>query len=62
MAIVFAGKAMTDISTGLADASSRGRAQAGRICGIIGLVLSLINMAVGVLNLVRGGGVYRFNF
>jgi hypothetical protein len=41
LALVFSNIAMKDIRTGAASASSAGLAKAGKICGLIGLLLGI---------------------
>jgi len=51
MAMVFSSHAMRDIRSGTANPSSAGLAKAGKICGLIGLLLGigfLILIAVGI--------------
>jgi hypothetical protein len=62
LAIVFSNRAVGDIQAGLADPDSAGKARAGKICGLIGLVLSIIGAVVFVINLSTGGSPFEVNF
>ena len=62
LALVFAGKAVGDIAVGTADPGSAGRANAGRVCGIIGLILALISLVVSIVSIASNGSPFRHNF
>jgi hypothetical protein len=62
LAINFGGKAMREIDGGLADPADRGKANAGRICGIIGLVLGILGTLWIVGSIASGGIESDFNF
>ena len=62
LAINFGGKAIREIDGGLADPADRGKANTGRICGIIGLVLGILGTIVIVINIASGGIESDFNF
>ncbi len=62
LAINFGGKAMREIDAGLADPADRGKANAGRICGIIGLVLGILGTIWIVISIASGGFESDFNF
>lgn len=62
LAIVFSNKAIREIDGGLADPADRGKANAGRICGIIGLVLGILVAIGSLINLATGGAHYNVNF
>jgi hypothetical protein len=52
LAIIFSNVAMRDIRTGVANPSSAGLAKAGKICGLIGLVLGIGYVIVVVVAIV----------
>jgi len=58
LGIVFGNRGLADIEAGLADPASAGRARAGKICGIIGLILSILRGIYEVIVLSRGGGPF----
>jgi hypothetical protein len=64
LAIVFAGRANEAIAMGLADPASGGKARAGRIMGIVGLVLGVLSMAAMVTLILAGQlgktGTFKF--
>jgi len=64
IAIVLGNKAVNDIAVGIADPTSAGKARAGKVCGIVGLILSLLAVVITIINFASGGGVYppRFRF
>jgi hypothetical protein len=62
LAIVFGGWAARDIAAGLIDPAAEGKAKAGRICGIIGLILAIIMLVCGIINLATGGFRTHYNF
>jgi len=61
LAINFGGKAMKEIDGGLADPTGRGKVKAGIICGIIGLVLSILGAILFLVSLATNGFHYSFN-
>jgi hypothetical protein len=54
MAMVFSSHAMRDIRSGTANPSSAGLAKAGKICGLIGLLLAIGAWILGVALIVAG--------
>jgi ABC-type arginine/histidine transport system permease subunit len=55
LALVFHSSAMRDIHAGAANPDSAGMARAGRICGIIGLVVTVgLWVVIGVALIARG--------
>ncbi len=52
LAIFFSGKAVENIATGVAPASSAGLAKAGKICGIIGTILGVVYIIYVVIMLI----------
>jgi len=54
LAIIFSNVAMRDIRTGVANPSSAGLAKAGKICGLIGLLLAIGAWILGVALIVAG--------
>jgi hypothetical protein len=52
LALVFSSIAMKDIRTGSANPSSAGLAKAGKICGLIGLLLAIGAWILGVVFIV----------
>jgi len=61
LAIVFGGKGLSDIASGVADPASAGRASAGRICGIIGLILGAISLILGIVQIASSPSPFRWN-
>ena len=53
-------RALVDIDAGLVDPAAAGRARAGKICGIIGLILSVLAAILSIINLTTGTLPYRF--
>ena len=62
LAINFGGKAMGEIDAGLADPADRGKASAGRVCGIIGLILGILGTIWIAISIASGGIERGFNF
>jgi hypothetical protein len=56
LAIVFGNKAMKEIDSGWAAPSDRGKAGAGRICGIIGLIISILVLILSIFWFAADGG------
>jgi hypothetical protein len=61
LAIIFGGNAIRAIDAGLADPIDRGKAAAGKICGIIGLALSILGAIWFLVSIASGGFKYNFN-
>jgi hypothetical protein len=61
LAIIFGGNAIRDIDAGRADPIDRGKANTGRICGIIGLALSILGAIWFLVSIASGGFKYNFN-
>jgi len=62
LAIVFASKAMSEIASGVADPASAGKANAGRICGIISLILCAISVIYWIIRIGSGKGPFEVDF
>lgn len=52
LAIWFAAKAKDEVATGTASPGSLGLANAGRVCGLIGLLIGVLVLAVAAVGLV----------
>jgi hypothetical protein len=61
LAIVFGGNAMRDIDAGRADPIDRGKAGTGRICGIIGLIISILILIASIIGFATNGSHWKFN-
>jgi len=61
IAIVMGNRALTEIQAGLVDPLAAGRARAGKICGIIGLIISILGAIWTIINLTSGNMPYRFH-
>ncbi len=61
LAIVFGGNAMRDIDAGRANLIDRGKASAGRICGIIGLIISILVIIASIISFATNGLHWKFN-
>lgn len=59
LAIVFGGNAMRDIDAGRADPNDRGKAVAGKVCGIIGLIISILVLILSIFWFAAGRGHWR---
>jgi hypothetical protein len=62
LAIVYAGWTARDIAAGLIDPAAAGKATAGKICGIIGLVLAVLGVIWMIFSLATGGLHPNYNF
>jgi hypothetical protein len=58
LAMSFASKAMRDIQCGLVSPSSAGLAKAGKICGLIGLLLGIGYIILLAVIIAAGAGVH----
>ncbi len=61
LAVVFGNKAMRAINAGQAAPTDRGKAAAGRICGIVGLILSILVIIIAIISFATNGMHGRFN-
>ena len=53
---------LRDIDAGRIDPSGRGLTQAGKICGMIGVILWIVGLVIQVLLMIfLGGGMLMFN-
>jgi hypothetical protein len=55
LAIILAGNAIREIDSGRANPMDRGKANTGRICGIVGLILGLLGIVFGIISVLMDG-------
>jgi hypothetical protein len=61
LAIIFGSNATRAIDDGRADPIDRGKAVAGRVCGIIGMILGILGAVWFLVSIASGGFKYNFN-
>lgn len=61
LAIIFGSNATRAIDAGRADRIDRGKAVAGRVCGIIGMILGILGAIWFLVSIASGGFKYNFN-
>lgn len=52
---------LREIDAGRMDPSGRGLTQAGKICGMVGVILWIVMLVIQVLVLLLGGGLFMFS-
>jgi len=52
---------LREIDAGRMDPSGRGLTQAGKICGMVGVILWIVMLVIQVLVMLLGGGLFMFS-
>ena len=52
---------LREIDAGRMDPTGRGLTQAGKICGMVGVILWIVMLVIQVLVMLLGGGLFMFS-
>lgn len=52
---------LREMAAGRMDRSGQGMTQAGKICGMIGVILWIVGIAIQILVIALGGGLAMFH-
>jgi hypothetical protein len=52
---------LREIDAGRMDPSGRGLTQAGKICGMVGVILAIVGIVIQLIVILLGGGLMLFS-